>query len=39
MRTREDKSHPNAFTTAQNVMTSIYDGVTEEKLKDFIAHL
>ena len=36
MRIREDKSYPNAFTTAQAVCGSIRDGVTKSDLVDFI---
>ena len=38
MRERTDKSFPNAYSTAEAVMKSIMEPVTEQKLLDFIEH-
>ena len=38
MRERTDKSFPNSFETAKNVVSSIADPVTKEKLLDFVCN-
>ena len=38
MRERTDKSFPNAYSTAEAVMKSITEPVTEEKLLNYIDH-
>lgn len=39
MRIRTDKSHPNSFSTAQGVLTSIRDGYDKKFMIDFIRQL